>query len=171
LDDWLQSVADSGYARKTINAHLGRIKQMFKWAARQKLIRPVVYQELCLVDGLRSGRSPAKDTPPVSAVPLDRVNALQFHLPPAVWAIIKLQLFTGMRPGEILRMRGSDIDCSGEIWSYQPAEHKTQHNGRDRMILLSVPVSMRRHHNGQQINGDTQWQPRFASNSAWKSLR
>ncbi|MDB4679716.1 tyrosine-type recombinase/integrase [Planctomycetaceae bacterium] len=136
LDDWLQNVAAAGYARKTINSHLGRIKRMFKWAARQKLIRPGIYQELCLVDGLRAGRSPAKDTPPVSAVPIEQVNALQAHLPPAVWAMVKLQLFTGMRPGEVVRMRSCDLDRSGEIWMYQPAEHKTQHHGRDRVITL-----------------------------------
>jgi len=33
-------------------------------------------------------------------------------------------------------MRTIDIDTSGEIWTYIPAEHKTEHHGRRRAIHL-----------------------------------
>ena len=33
-------------------------------------------------------------------------------------------------------MRSADLDTSGSIWMYTPAEHKTEHHGHDRMVYL-----------------------------------
>ena len=50
--------------------------------------------------------------------------------------MIELQNLTGMRPGEVMTMRGCDIDQSGPVWTYRPARHKTQGRGFDRSIAL-----------------------------------
>lgn len=55
---------------------------------------------------------------------------------PAVGAMIRLQLLTGMRPGEVILMRGAEIQTSGDVWTYRPAQHKTAHHGKTREILL-----------------------------------
>jgi integrase len=44
-----------------------------------------------------------------------------------VAAMIRLQLLSSMRPGEIVILRPIDIDRSGEIWHYLPYKYKTQH--------------------------------------------
>ena len=41
-----------------------------------------------------------------------------------------------MRPGEAIAMRGADIDMTGTLWVYRPREHKTDHHGHDREIIL-----------------------------------
>lgn len=53
-----------------------------------------------------------------------------------VWAMIQLQLLTGMRPGEARLMRGCDLDVSGNIWTYSPVSHKTEHYGIERTVYL-----------------------------------
>ena len=53
-----------------------------------------------------------------------------------MWAMIQLQMVTGMRPTEVCIMRGCDIDTTREIWTYTPASHKTQHHGHRREIYL-----------------------------------
>jgi integrase len=53
-----------------------------------------------------------------------------------VWAMIRLQLLTGARPGEVAQMRGRDLKMGGELWEYRPASHKGQHHGRERLIIL-----------------------------------
>ena len=50
--------------------------------------------------------------------------------------MVRVQRLTGARPGEICVMRAADIDCSGEIWVYQPIVHKTEHHGIDRVIAI-----------------------------------
>lgn len=50
--------------------------------------------------------------------------------------MIELQRLTGMRPGEVVALRGCDLDTNGRIWVYTPAEHKTEHHGRERAIFL-----------------------------------
>ena len=58
--------------------------------------------------------------------------------------MIKLQRITGMRPGEVVRMRPCDIRPSEDphVAIYEPAEHKT--NGADiENWLLSAPKPRR----------------------------
>jgi integrase len=41
-----------------------------------------------------------------------------------------------MRPAEVCLIRPADIDRSGEVWRYTPHEHKTEHRGRERLVLI-----------------------------------
>lgn len=50
--------------------------------------------------------------------------------------MVQLQRLTGMRPGEVVIMRSRDIDTQGEVWSYKPASHKTEHRGHRRVVEL-----------------------------------
>lgn len=57
-----------GYARKTINAHTGRIRRMFRWGVENEYVPGEVYGALMAVSGLRAGRSDAVETDPVQPV-------------------------------------------------------------------------------------------------------
>lgn len=50
--------------------------------------------------------------------------------------MVRVQVLTGMRPGEVTIMRGCDLDTSGRVWVYRPASHKTEHHSRERMIYM-----------------------------------
>ena len=58
------------------------------------------------------------------------------YVSPQVSAMIRLQLLTGMRPGETLCMMPRDIDHSGDIWIYEPEKHKNRWRGHRRLIPL-----------------------------------
>jgi hypothetical protein len=45
---------DAGLSRTTINARLGKIRRMFKWAIGEELIPAVIYEGWRAVDGLRA---------------------------------------------------------------------------------------------------------------------
>ena len=34
--------------------------------------------------------------------------------------MIEVQLLTGARPGEVLIMRGCDLDMTGDVWEFTP---------------------------------------------------
>src|SRR5436190_668846 len=81
-------------------------------------------------------RSEARESKPVKPVPESFVDAIRLKVSPQIWAMIELQRYTGMRPGEVTAMRTSDIDTSGKVWVYSPTAHKTAYRGHSRQIYL-----------------------------------
>jgi integrase len=59
----------------------------------------------------------------VKPVPEEYVYAIKNHVSRQVWAMVELQLLTGMRPGEVCRLRTCDLDTSGKVWLYNPPRH------------------------------------------------
>ncbi|MBW2223906.1 MAG: tyrosine-type recombinase/integrase, partial [Deltaproteobacteria bacterium] len=126
----------AGQKRLTVNQNVGRIKRMMRWAVEHELVGPSAAHALDAVRGLRRGRSEAPESEPVKPVPDEHVDAVLPHLSAAVRAMVELQRLTGMRSGEVVIMRAIDIDRSGPVWLYRPAQHKTQHHGHDRVVPL-----------------------------------
>lgn len=126
--------------RTEINKRIGRIKRAFKWAVSEELIPPSVFEGLRSVEGLRQGRSAARESEPVKPVPDAHVAALMPFVSPQVAAMILLQRLTGMRPGEVVIMRLCDLDRSSEIWLYTPTRHKTSYLGVEKQVPLGAKV-------------------------------
>jgi integrase len=131
-----QRWVDAGLSRRFINQRVGRIKRMFKWAVAEELVPAAAYQALQAVEGFKQGRTAAKDRPAVQPVPAEHIDRVLPFLRPQVRAMIELQRLTGMRPGEVCRIRWGDIDQSGEVWVYRPGRHKTAYRGRPREVLI-----------------------------------
>jgi integrase len=100
------------------------------------MISPVSLHALQTVRGLMRGQSEARETDPVRPVSMAYVEAVIPHVPRPVAAMIKLQLLTAMRPGEVVIMRGIDLNTSGKIWFYTPEYYKTQWRGHPRAIAI-----------------------------------
>jgi len=88
------------------------------------------------VAGLQEGRTAARETQPVGPVALDIVEKTLPFLSRPVAGLVRLQLLTGMRPGEACLIRGRDLTTSEETWTYEPASHKTAHHGKRQLIPL-----------------------------------
>lgn len=131
-----QAMIDAGHARTNINRNVTRIRGMFKWAIAEELLRPEVLVGLSTVRGLSQGRCNAKESEPVTPIADKHVDAIIPFVGRHIGALIQLQRFTGMRSGEMLRMRGADLNMAGKVWEYIPPRHKTQHRGKGRIIFL-----------------------------------
>jgi integrase len=131
-----QALIDSGLCRNEVNKRVGKIKRAFRWAVSEEKIPGSVIHALDAVSGLGRGRSEARESEPVRRVPDPFVDAIQTYVSRQVWSMIQLQRLTGARSGEILTMRGCDLDLSGPTWTYTPSRHKTQHHARPRTIAL-----------------------------------
>jgi len=139
-----QALVEEGrLSRHEINRRVQIWRRMFKWAASEELVPAHVYEALRTVDGLRRGRTPAREPEPVTSVAEAHVRAVLPYASPTVAAMIELQLLTGMRSGELVQMRPCDIDMSGPVWLYTPPRHKTAYRGYQR----TVPIGRK----GQQI--------------------
>jgi integrase len=133
---WEVKVLRVGLARKLINQRVGRIVRVFKWAVAEELVPPSVLEALRAVRGLQAGRTEAREGAPVGPVPEAFVEAVLPLVSGQVAAMIRLQALTGMRPGEVCRMRTIDIDATGPEWVYKPPRHKTAWRGKSRVIPL-----------------------------------
>lgn len=140
---WEDKVVGTGLARNVVNQRVGRIRRLFRWAVEQEVVPASVYQGLLAVRGLQRGRSAARETEPVKPVPEAFVRQTLPFLRPQAAAMAELQLYSGMRPSEVVIMRGIDLTTSGKVWLYRPGSdqgphgtHKTAWRGHDRVIAL-----------------------------------
>ncbi|MGB0715582.1 MAG: tyrosine-type recombinase/integrase [Phycisphaerae bacterium] len=130
------SIVDAGFTRRNVNKHVFRIRHAFRLAVEAELIDVTVYQRLLVVKGLKKGKTAARDNPRVKPVTEEQVKATKKHCSRQVAAMIDLQWLVGMRPNEVLQMRAAEIDMSGDVWTYVPASHKTEHHDIERTIPL-----------------------------------
>jgi integrase len=136
LKEVREAMIKTGLSRGVVNQRIGIIKRMFKWAASEELVPVNTYHGLLTVDGLKRGRSKARETEPVMAIADTHVYAVLPYATATVAAMIELQLLTGMRSGEMVIMRPKDLETSGAIWQYRPATHKTAYRGHRRTVAI-----------------------------------
>jgi hypothetical protein len=115
LDSDGKPLTRPGWSRTYANRQSDRIKRIFRWAAGEEMIPATVSGALDTVDAVRRGREGARETNPVKPVAGDVVDAVLPHVSAQVGAMIRLQLLSGMRPGEVIAMRGIDLDTKGDV--------------------------------------------------------
>ena len=123
-------------ARRYVNRSIGEVKRCIKWAVGEELVPPSVLHGLQAVESLRMGRTSAPETNPVQPVADAIVEKTLEHLPPVVADMVRVQRLTGMRPGELCKLRMSELDMSEEVWFHRPLHHKTAHHGKTRSIPI-----------------------------------
>jgi integrase len=123
-------------SRGTTNQRVKRIRRMFKWAVENELVPATTLHGLQAVQGLKRGRSDARETEPVKPVSRAVVEDTLPLLRPMQADMVWLQLETGCRPGELVVMRAIDIDMTGKVWLYRPAQHKTLHHNHSRIVPI-----------------------------------
>ena len=131
-----KEMIDKGWCRTNVNRAIGRVKRLFRWAVENELVSPTILHGLQAVAGLKRGRSEAKESKPIKSVPDAHIQAIMPHVSRQVWALVQLQLFTGARAGELVRLRSVDLDTAGKIWTASPEDHKTAHHDRSRTIYF-----------------------------------
>ncbi len=127
---------EGGWVRTSVNHQIGRLRRIFKWGVENELVPTSVLHGLQAVAGLKFGRSSAEESEPIKPVPDAFVDAVIARVSAPVAAMIELQRLTGMRSGEVVAMRASDIDMAGDVWVYRPAAHKNRWRGHERRIYL-----------------------------------
>lgn len=135
--DYLQKRwIEQGLGRLTVNRYTSIIKQAFKHGVKYGWVDPLTDYALQAVDRLKEGRTKApeyRDIEPVDDAVVDKT--LPF-LPPVVADMVRVQRLIGGRPQDVRNMRACDIDRSGDVWRYRPFTHKTEHQGKSRLIAI-----------------------------------
>ncbi|MCC7419381.1 MAG: site-specific integrase [Planctomycetaceae bacterium] len=131
-----QAMVDDRVVRVSLNRHVGRIRRMFKWGVAEEYVPTTVWTALQSVSGLQRGRTIAVESVAVRPVDEVHIEAIRAYVSRQVWGMIELQTLTGARPGEIVLIRGCDLNMTGPIWEFVPESHKTEHHGRRRVIFI-----------------------------------
>jgi integrase len=142
LKAFRETLIARGVSRPEINKRITQIKKMFRWAASEELIPVDVSQALDTVANLVINESDAPEPKEVKPIDLAIVELTLPFMPPVIADMVRLQMLTGARPGEIARLRPAEIDRSFDdgAWRYSPAKHKTQRFGKQRVIFLGPPA-------------------------------
>lgn len=129
-------------SRRYVNKLVTTVRAAWRWAVAAEMLPGDRAAALGALSGLRRGKSQAKEREKVRPVDLHQVEAVLPHLPPIVADLARLQLATGMRPGEACQIRPCDIVrpwkvVDGvEVWLYRLDEHKNDWRGHHRWIPL-----------------------------------
>lgn len=123
-------------SRTYVNVLVGRVRAMFKWGVAEGLVPAPIWQGLQAVPAVRLGAPGVAETERVRPVDDAVVTATLAQLPAVVADIVRLQRLTGMRPGEVCRLRATEIDMDAEVWVHRPARHKNSHRGQGREVAL-----------------------------------
>src|SRR5262249_9884307 len=138
-----QTWITEGLSRGYTNALAQTAVQWIKWCVSEELCPASQLQALLAVEGLRKG-SGAVDRPPVLPAPLESILAVVEELSgrPVLQAMVLLQLYTGMRPGEVRLLCPADIlrpwkTVDGvSLWLARFDEHKTAWRGHHRWVPI-----------------------------------
>jgi len=129
-------MADSGrFTRGTVNKHVAAIVRIFKHGVAAELVSESVHRALACVEPIQRGEIPGlRESKNVTGVEQSAIDAVRPYLSRQLWAVVQIQLLTGARGGEILQMRGCDIERRPKAWLYRPEQHKNAHRGHTRTI-------------------------------------
>ena len=127
---------ESGYARLTVNRYVNIVKQAFKHGVKFGWVDSTTNYALQAVDNLKAGRTKAWESKGVKPVDDETVDRTLPFMPPIVADMVRVQRLCGMRPQDVRNMRSCDIDRSGEVWRYVPYTHKTEHEGKIRLVAI-----------------------------------
>lgn len=170
FEEFRQRYIGRGYARNSIKIVTGRVLALFRWGHKKGAVSAET------LTSLKASPEPdeGEEREPIAPVPpedLERVllsleqeparcHVLPFrrdhyHKRLRQAAMMRLQELVGMRPGELCRMRGSEIDREGKVrvgtrivqvagpdgtpyrgWVFQPSRHKTMKKGKTVAYLV-----------------------------------
>jgi integrase len=132
----------AGYCRRLVNQMCGCVRACWRWGSSRELVPHASALALGALAPLRRRRTAAPDHPEIRSADPAAVEATLPQLGRVVAAMVRLQLHTGMRPGEACALRPCDLVRPWKtvdgvpMWLYKLDEHKGDWRGLRRWVPL-----------------------------------
>lgn len=125
LDGYVQARKAEGVENATVNRDVGVLRHMLRLAVRKwRWLRQEPYIEMLPENGPRerelSEEEEARLKPVCSA---------------AFWDLVQAAIFTGMRQGELIGLRESQVDLAGRVIDFPPTKR-----GKKRLVPIAEPL-------------------------------
>jgi integrase len=129
--------------RATINRWVWLVKDALRWGKPRGLVPKAVWLDCASLPNLKRGECsgrPERGKRARRAVAIQDVERVAAHCHPQIAAMMRLQICTSMRPGDVCLMRWADIDKKGPngTWVYTVEGAKTEHLGHVTRYLLGT---------------------------------
>jgi integrase len=124
-------IDEMDWSRTYINAIVNCIRRIWRWGVSQQIVRADTLSQLEAVDGLKAGRTRARESKDIGPVAWFHYAAVLPYLTPTTRTMVRVHWLIGCRPGELCIMRPCDIKPEGSLWHYTPSDHKTAHLGKE----------------------------------------
>ena len=132
----LNRFAADGKARETIKAYQYIILESLKYAEIRDMVPAGTYATFKIIPVPRNARPPRKIVP----MRMEALNAVRGLIGETIYDILHLEILTGMRPCELLRLRAGDIiELSSGVWQYVIYQHKTSARTGEPLIKYIGP--------------------------------
>lgn len=131
-----KAMVDDGLTRSGINQAVDRIRAIWQWGVSQELVDESRWRALKSVRALRRGQLNVRESDPVGPARWKQLRAVLRRAPAIVRTMVRVEIYTGMRPGELVRLTPAELDRRRPIWVYRPAEHKTAHRQKIRVVQI-----------------------------------
>jgi integrase len=128
-----------GLSRKVVNQRISRIQHVVRWGTEENrtLVPDAVAAVLCLLAPLQAYRTAAPERGPVLGVPSEQVEKVAGAANAVVASMIRLQLLTGFRPGEVRGLRRKMVVQKEGRWVADfGTEHKMAYRRQKRVVPL-----------------------------------
>lgn len=128
-------MACEGRCRSYVNALCSKLKGAFKWGVSREVVRQEEYDRLLSVPDLAPDDLGLPEGREVQQVDVKVVERTLPYLPEHHADIVRLLLWTGARPCEIVRMTPAEINRADPVvWLYEPIHHKTRRKKKKRAV-------------------------------------
>lgn len=125
-----------GLGRQKANSAARIAIEVIRWGVEQGYVPSSVLEGFKAVKPLAAGKCGIPEPEPVGPVPQEHIDAVLAIANQRYADMIRVQLLTGMRPGELCMMRVSHLNRDMQPWRYIPPHHKTEHKSKQRIILI-----------------------------------
>ena len=136
LEQVRQQMIKLGWCASHINRQVLRLRGLWRWAELQGHVPHGSWAHLRALPSLGRNNHAVRHTRAVQPCTWETVKAVLPYCPPMPKVMLLLQWWSGLRCGEICRMRAAEIDRSGPVWYYRPIEHKNTWRGQIRVAAL-----------------------------------
>lgn len=130
------AMIEADWSRGYIREQCQRVKRLIGWGVSEEILPRDAKHALDAVPGLTAGEFGVRETGDVPPVCDDVVDATLACLGSTVADMVKVQRFTGMRPGELVQLSSEHIDRAADVWMFQPPRHKNKKRGKYRVIAI-----------------------------------
>src|SRR5262249_37419121 len=126
--------------RKTINARVQILQRAWRWCLSEDLVPSDSYESVAAVTSLRLGAAGCEERPAVKPANPEHVQATvkaMQRFSPFLADAVQVQMLSGLRPGEAMRLRHDEMDCTAQdVWVWRPQKHKTAHRGKRKAHVI-----------------------------------